>query len=792
MFSITTSFFGVIMALHSHYTIAILCLLMSGICDAFDGKLARKYKYSKEAGVFGIQMDSLSDSFCFGAFPAILTCLIAPHPVVYILSAIYLLCGIIRLAYFNMLVSMDSSNSKSFIGVPITTVSVTYSVIFILLRLINYNLIRYIMPIVLIIQGISFIIRIKIPKYDFARLINKIISKVLNKHLINYLYFPLFIIIAGSLFFNIHNTGVSLFQQIGNIRSFLFAFVWISLLNGSLLLLFGNSKKSKIAVLVLTAIVLLINEIKYQIMGIPLQIADIHFLNPDNLKMAGEATTTFGKWIWFVVLKFLIYIVVGVLIIWLDKFNRQTIKKSWKRFCLSIVLFILFLIPLLSIKCFDRFAMKHIYKLSYDEVIQYSNAEQMFFDYGFYSGIVLDNASRVYYKPSGYDVDIAIKALKKAHNNKGELPKANVVFILSESLIDFPNVTDVKFNKSLTSNIERFKNIDNAQTFNLLVSSYGGISVNTEFQILSGASLSFWKASIIPYTQYYSKDNYEKSPNLIHEFNNNGYETMYLTPWGESSYSSKKVYKGLGADKTIYGNKLKCETKGDWCSDDSLVDNIYNELKTTSKGNYKFIFAASGQNHYPFTEDKYDEDEYDINIVSSNYSKEDNKLIRSYAQGVYDADKSFGKLYNMIQNLDVPTIVVFYGDHYPFMDNSKGEEVIKKFPYLNTDDEIIKQFRQYTTIGGIYSNFDADFSDLDYIGANYLGAYVLNKMDIKVSDYFKYIDQTRKDIPVFNRKAIYNVKDDTYTLISKASDKQKKAINTYKYVQYYSFYELGL
>ena len=78
---------------------------------------------------------------------------------------------------------------------------------------------------------------------------------------------------------------------------------------------------------------------------------------------------------------------------------------------------------------------------------------------------------------------------------------------------------------------------------------------------------------------------------------------------------------------------------------------------------------------------------------------------------------------------------------------------------------------------------------MDFINSSYLGAYVLNKMDLKVSDYFKFIDYSRKTIPVFNRSVIYNSKTNTYTKMDQATKQEKGAINNYKNVQYYKFFD---
>ena len=166
------SFLGMLLAIKGHYTYATLCLALSGICDGFDGTLARKENYSKNAKTYGIQLDSLSDLVCFGVFPAILTCLISDSIYVYIISAIYLLCGLIRLAYFNTLASDPSSKKNVFVGVPITTVAFLYPFVLFIFRFINYDYLTILLPLLLCVLAILFISRIEIQKVNILSFIN--------------------------------------------------------------------------------------------------------------------------------------------------------------------------------------------------------------------------------------------------------------------------------------------------------------------------------------------------------------------------------------------------------------------------------------------------------------------------------------------------------------------------------------------------------------------------------------------------------------------------------------------
>lgn len=50
---------------------AMLCLMLAGLLDAFDGRIARTKKdRTEQEKRFGIQIDSLNDLVCFGVLPA--------------------------------------------------------------------------------------------------------------------------------------------------------------------------------------------------------------------------------------------------------------------------------------------------------------------------------------------------------------------------------------------------------------------------------------------------------------------------------------------------------------------------------------------------------------------------------------------------------------------------------------------------------------------------------------------------------------------------------------------------
>ena len=58
---------GILVAMNGSPYSALLCLMVSGLLDAFDGRIARtKKNRTEQEKRFGIQIDSLNDVVCFG------------------------------------------------------------------------------------------------------------------------------------------------------------------------------------------------------------------------------------------------------------------------------------------------------------------------------------------------------------------------------------------------------------------------------------------------------------------------------------------------------------------------------------------------------------------------------------------------------------------------------------------------------------------------------------------------------------------------------------------------------
>ncbi len=115
--SLFAGFYVIIASTDGNFVRAAWFILLSAVLDGLDGKVAR---LTGTTSKFGMELDSLADVIAFGVAPGVLlyTWALKPYGKLGWLAAfLYVVCGALRLARFNVQVS--TVESKRFIGMPI-------------------------------------------------------------------------------------------------------------------------------------------------------------------------------------------------------------------------------------------------------------------------------------------------------------------------------------------------------------------------------------------------------------------------------------------------------------------------------------------------------------------------------------------------------------------------------------------------------------------------------------------------------------------------------------------------
>lgn len=168
--SLFSAVIGIVLSSKGLFTAAVFCLAFSGLCDAFDGTVARSKKNrTREEKAFGIQIDSLCDVISFGVYPAVLCYHMgADGPAGTLCMAVYILCAVIRLAFFNVMEeerqNTEDGCNKTYRGLPVTSISIIFPVFYMLKFLIPEILFVVLLHILLLVTAFLFILDFQVKK----------------------------------------------------------------------------------------------------------------------------------------------------------------------------------------------------------------------------------------------------------------------------------------------------------------------------------------------------------------------------------------------------------------------------------------------------------------------------------------------------------------------------------------------------------------------------------------------------------------------------------------------------
>ncbi len=191
--SMLSGVLGILVCLHSngHPYMGVFFLLFCGLCDAFDGKVARHKKDRTEfEKSFGIQIDSFSDLVAFGVLPGCIGFAMLRtsdryvetpivdmdgdkrlilYPILLVtIILLYALAALIRLAYYNVTEEerskVEGGVRKYYLGLPVTNAALIFPTI----MLIQFSTKVDITPVYFAVMAVTaflFLSRIKVPKF---------------------------------------------------------------------------------------------------------------------------------------------------------------------------------------------------------------------------------------------------------------------------------------------------------------------------------------------------------------------------------------------------------------------------------------------------------------------------------------------------------------------------------------------------------------------------------------------------------------------------------------------------
>jgi phosphoglycerol transferase MdoB-like AlkP superfamily enzyme len=240
---------------------------------------------------------------------------------------------------------------------------------------------------------------------------------------------------------------------------------------------------------------------------------------------------------------------------------------------------------------------------------------------------------------------------------QGEAP--DIVVIQSESFFD-PSIVKGYEQADLTPNLRRLA--AQGSSGPLHVPTFGGGTIRTEFEVLTGLSLRYFGSMQFPYLQMNSK----VVPSMVRTLRAHGYETVAIHGNDPTFWNRNSAFKAIGFDRFVSQSSFpkNAAMDGKYMSDRAMTDEIMTQLKDA--GPPQFLFAISIEAHGPYDDSPgIDAQERDAIPVPEGVTGKAKLETQNYLYHMRHADEELGRLADMLAKRERPTLLLFYGDHLP-------------------------------------------------------------------------------------------------------------------------------
>lgn len=323
------------------------------------------------------------------------------------------------------------------------------------------------------------------------------------------------------------------------------------------------------------------------------------------------------------------------------------------------------------------------------------------------------------------DVENIVNELKI--NNQSDYDpnfKPNVVVVLAEALWDPTSLPNVTFKDDPIPYIRSLSR--NYPSGHLISHSFGGGTINTEMEVLTGLTTRFVNEET--YNSYITRP----IDSLAHVLRQQGYHTTAVHTFKNWFYNRRETYKFLGFERFIsleYFNNPNYI--GPFIDDRELMRRAVDEAKNTEGPD--FLNIVSVTTHGPYNDTRYPDP---LDLTQSNLSDSSKYTLELYSKLLSELDSSIKELIQGMNELEEPTIIAIYGDHLPMLGDDFA--VYKETGYVDDISSYNAHNKLSSTSLLVWDNFSTQGQHEELrMSANFLGSYVLSKAKKAQSPIFQ-------------------------------------------------------
>lgn len=384
-------------------------------------------------------------------------------------------------------------------------------------------------------------------------------------------------------------------------------------------------------------------------------------------------------------------------------------------------------------------------------------------------------------QPAGYSADALTQITEEYSGTKEEF-RPNIIMIMNESFADLHDVGDFETNEDYLPFLHSLEGKENTITGDLLVSTFGGGTATTEFEVLTGDTMAFLPYGSSPYQMYVKGE----MPGVVSGLAAQGYQTVSLHPYLATSWNRQQVYERLGFETQLYEDDFgedDTERLRSYVSDRSDYYKIFEVYRYKRPDTPLFMFNVTMQNHGGYIPDENDNFTQTIHLTGEYAGKYPE--VDEYLSLARESDKAIEELLAYFSEVDEPTAIIFFGDHQPNVPSAFYDELLGD---TDGDSSGAEKQKKMVTPFFIWANYDIEEQQDVQISANYLTAFALDALGCSTSGYDALRLAVREQIPRINNAGYY-LPDGSWTGIETVE--AGTLLAEYKMMQYVQLFDVN-
>ena len=381
-------------------------------------------------------------------------------------------------------------------------------------------------------------------------------------------------------------------------------------------------------------------------------------------------------------------------------------------------------------------------------------------------------------EPEDYSEEAVLELMEeypgKAGTMDGDRP-VNIIAIMNESFADFSVFDTFESSEDPTPFLHSLE--ENTIKGWMYSPVTGGGTASVEFEYLTGFSTVFQPPHTVAYQLYVE----EGMPSLAALAGSEGYSTTAFHPYLSSGWNRVLAYEYLSFDKQMYQE----DVINPWyirhyISDLSDYDMIF---RSTQEEDSSFFFNVTMQNHSGYAQG-WNNLERTIDLPD-NLKKADSSAQQYFALAK-ESDLALEQLITYYQNLDEPTLIVFFGDHQPPLTNAFYEQLYGKKLSQRTTQEVMQQ---YAVPFFIWANYDIEEQQDVVISPNYLGVLTAQVAGLPLTGFMEFLGEMYEELPAITPVG-FVTGDGEFLEEEQLSDSQKEWLRKYEILNYCGMIDL--